>query len=677
MKLKQDIIDRSVPENMKMMACLLIMSFVLQMGQISSNEVESSTSDPIVTISQGYIFLQELNAMTLSVEDIPSSLSLEVNISGLPETRENNVTFAILTNNDTLYDFTGRLSYESSQFYRNSSTGESPGVLSASVNGNRSAILHFSTFFLDKIPIFDPLDVSIDGERYTSCSKKPTILMNPNGIVHFTIHLTVTKALEELSGLLDFDGYAPQVSWSSNTTEFQSNGLLFWFSQVKPGRYSVDCDFVFNIRNTVYPWTRILIKAKSSEQPPLQVSCNINGNSVSIARQEIRCYYERKFLLRNTTSPGFYYSDSSLWRARFSTVSPVILTIDRSKRENIEYLSLGGKVEDFSISKEERFGQPCYRIDFSGTFSQPSEIGLQILQKEWLLAPGQTLADIPSSIVREYTDPSAAYKGHLIDVDVPIVREWAMEVIGNESDPLRIAYLLYTNLTQSIMLNKSINEIEEQLGYELSASWTLEHRIGVCRHIARAYAALLMCWGLPVRIILGTVIHADSETDLIRTSIVNHAWNEVFLPGSGWVTVDPTGKQFGILSSNYVVATYWQYTKATLEFSELNTTTLRKGQRKGKNTLDDMIQILRARMEQHHDFLDDQSLGWYQNQLKLLESQVNRGQYHEALLNLAELAYSLENVMAGTDNTIPNLGETLLILLVLGFTSLYLLERKK
>ena len=677
MRLEQDAIVRSVPENMKKLACLLTMFFVLQMGLISSNEVELSTSDPIVTINQGYIFHQELNPITLSVEDIPSSLSLEAKINDLPETRENNVTFVLLTNNDTLYDFTYLLNYESSQFYLNSSIRERQGALSASINGNRSAILHYSTFFLEKIPIFDPLDISIEGEHYTSCSKKPTILMNPSGIVHFTIRLTVTKELEELSGLLDFDGYAPKVSWSSNTTGFQSEGLLFWLSQVKPGRYSVDCDFVFNLRNTVYPWTRILIKAKSSEQPSLQISCNINGNPVSIARQEIRCFYERKFLLRNTTDPGFYYSDSSLWRVRFSTALPVILTIDRSKRENIEYLNLGGEVEDFSIKKEELFGQPCYRIDFFGTFSKPSEIGLQILQKEWLLVPGQTLAEMPPTIVREYTDPSTAFKGHLIDVEAPIVGEWAKEVVGDINDPLRIAYLLYMNLTHSIKYNKSIIEIEEQLGHEVSASWILGNKIGLCRHLARAYAALLMYSGLPTRIVLGTVISAENEEEPFRTSIPNHVWNEVFLPGSGWVTVDPTGKQFGILDSNHMAATFWQYSKAKSEFSELNTTTLREGRRQGKDTLEDMIQILRARIEQHPDLIDDQSLGWYQNQLTLIVSQVNRGQYHEALLNLAELANSIEHEMANTNYTIPNLGETLLILFVLGFASLYLLERKK
>ncbi len=58
---------------------------------------------------------------------------------------------------------------------------------------------------------------------------------------------------------------------------------------------------------------------------------------------------------------------------------------------------------------------------------------------------------------------------------------------------------------------------------------------------------------------------------------------------------------------------------------------------------------------------------------------MDRELYHQALLNLIELAYSLEleTVKIGPDNTIPHLGETLLSILVLVFASLYLLERKK
>jgi len=648
------------------------------MGPISSNKVELSTSDTFMTINQEYTFLQQLNTTTLSVEDNPYHLKLVANVYGLPETQENNVTLVLTSNNTPLEVFTNLISYESGLTYYNYSKIGNNGSIEVSAHENKSRI-EFNTYFIPEIPFFDPLDISTKGEVYTHRSQTPTIIMNPLGKVHSTFQLTVINELEELSGRLAIEG-TTNVSFSSNAPGFHSEGPFFWLSQVIPGSYFVECDYVLEESTAGYQRPRLLITTKSSKQVPLQASCYVNGKFVVIDRQETKNFYERYFDLRETTEPGFYYySGSSLWRARFSTISPVILTIDQSGREKIKYLNLGGKIEDFSITKEDHFGQLCYRIKFSGNFSQPSEIGLQLMEKEWFLAPGRTLANIPTAIVQEYTNPSLAFEGHLIDVDAPIIGNWATEVVGDLSDPLRIAYLLYANLTNSIIYDKSIVEIEEQMGHDASASWILENKIGLCGHLARAYAALLMYCGLPARIILGTAISTETEAEPIRTSIPNHVWNEIYLPGSGWVTVDLVAKQFGILDAYHIAATSWVYSNATFEFNQLNTTTLRERKSQGESSLDDIVQILHIRLEQNPKALEDRTLARYQSKLTEIESQVNRELYHQALLNLIELAYSLEleSVKIGPDNAIPHLGETLLSILALVFASLYLLERKK
>ena len=631
-----------------------------------------------MTINQEYTYLQQLNTTTLSIEDNPYHLKLVANVYGLPEAQENNVTIVLSSNNIPLEVFTNLISYESGLTFNNYSKIGNKGSLEVSSYGNKSRI-EFNTYFIPKIPFFDPLQISTKGEVYTSRSQTPIIIINPHGKVNSTFQLTVNNELEELSGRLAIEG-TTNVSFSSNAPEFHSEGPFFWLSQVIPGSYFVECDYVLEESTAGYQRPRLLIMTKSSKQAPLQASCYVNGKIIAIDRQESRNFYERYFDLRKTTEPGLYsYSDSSLWRAQFNTVQPVGLTIDQNGREIIEYFNLGGTIEDFTIKKEDRFGQSSYRVEFSGNFSQPSEIGLQILEKEWFLAPDRTLANLPAAIVQEYTDPSKAFEGHLIDVDAPIVGKWAMEVVGDENDPLRIAYLLYANLTSSIIYNKSIVEIEEQMGHDASASWILENRIGLCGHLSRTYAALLMYCGLPARIILGTYISTEIKAEPIRTSIPNHVWNEIFLPESGWVTVDLTGKQFGILDTNHIAATSWQYSNATLEFTKLNATTLIERKSQGKSSLDDMIQLLHKRLEQNSAVLDDRTIALYQSKLTEIESQVDRELFHQALLSLIEFAYSLEleTVKIGPDNAIPHLGETLLSILALVFASLYLLERKK
>ena len=654
------------------------MLIVLQMVPITSNEVESSASDTFITLNQEYTFLQQLNTTTLSVEDDPYHLKLVTNVYGLPEAQENNVTLVLSSNNNPLEIFTNLISYESGLTYYNYSKIGNNGFLEVYAYEDKSRI-EFNTYFIPKIPFFDPLDISTKEEVYTSRSQTPTIIMNQLGKVHSTFQLMVTNELEELSGRLAIEE-TTNVSITSNALGFRSEGPFFWLSQVIPGSYFVECDYVLDESTAGYQRPRLLLTTKSSEPAPLQASCYVNGKIVAIDRQETRNFYERYFDLRKTTEPGlYYYSGSSLWQASFSIIPPVTLTIDQSGREKIEYLNLGGKIEDFSITKEDHFGQSSYQIEFSGNFSQPSEIGLQLMEKEWFLAPRQTLTNIPTAIVQEYTNPSLAFEGHLIDVDTPIVGKWATEVVGDFNDPLRIAYLLFVNLTHSIIYDKSITKIEEQMGHYASASWILENKIGLCGHLARAYTALLMYCGLPVRIILGTAISTETNAKSIRTSIPNHVWNEIYLPGSGWITVDLVAKQFGILDAYHIAVTSWRCSNATLEFTKLNATTLLERKSQGKSSLDDMIQLLHNRLEQNPAALDDRTIALYQSKLTEIESQVDRELYHQALLSLIELAYSLEleSVKIGPDNAIPHLGETLLSILALVFASLYLLERKK
>ena len=66
-----------------------------------------------------------------------------------------------------------------------------------------------------------------------------------------------------------------------------------------------------------------------------------------------------------------------------------------------------------------------------------------------------------------------------------------------------------------------------QSGYLPNVDSILQSKKGICFDYAAVMAAMLRSQGVPTKLVVGTVSAAD----------LNHAWNEVYLEGKGWVTV--------------------------------------------------------------------------------------------------------------------------------------------
>jgi transglutaminase-like putative cysteine protease len=69
-----------------------------------------------------------------------------------------------------------------------------------------------------------------------------------------------------------------------------------------------------------------------------------------------------------------------------------------------------------------------------------------------------------------------------------------------------------------------------------------ETRQGFCEHYASAFAVLLRAAGIPARIVLGYQggeLNPLGQYLIVRQSDA-HAWTEAWLPGEGWVRIDPT-----------------------------------------------------------------------------------------------------------------------------------------
>jgi len=110
--------------------------------------------------------------------------------------------------------------------------------------------------------------------------------------------------------------------------------------------------------------------------------------------------------------------------------------------------------------------------------------------------------------------------------------------------------------TNTLALLKDINdailawveyEAREDQGTQ-SPLITLDRRRGSCRDIAVLMIEAVRWLGFGARIVSGYLINRN--TDMVGTSGTGstHAWVEIFLPGAGWITFDPTNRTVGDFS---------------------------------------------------------------------------------------------------------------------------------
>jgi hypothetical protein len=80
------------------------------------------------------------------------------------------------------------------------------------------------------------------------------------------------------------------------------------------------------------------------------------------------------------------------------------------------------------------------------------------------------------------------------------------------------------------------------LGNNAVDRFLFDTKEGFCEHYASAFAVMMRAAGLPSRIVLGYQggeMNPVGEYMIVRQSDA-HAWTEVWLPGRGWLRVDPT-----------------------------------------------------------------------------------------------------------------------------------------
>jgi transglutaminase-like putative cysteine protease len=111
------------------------------------------------------------------------------------------------------------------------------------------------------------------------------------------------------------------------------------------------------------------------------------------------------------------------------------------------------------------------------------------------------------------------------------------------------AGLVRSNPTDTLALLKDLNvgvsaavcyQVREEEGTQ-SPDHTLNAGRGSCRDMAILFVETARILGFGARIVSGYVFHPSQPPGPGTT----HAWAEIFVPGAGWITFDPTHRQLG------------------------------------------------------------------------------------------------------------------------------------
>lgn len=140
----------------------------------------------------------------------------------------------------------------------------------------------------------------------------------------------------------------------------------------------------------------------------------------------------------------------------------------------------------------------------------------------------EELVDLGALAVPQYLDPTGR------------LREWARAFV--RSHP-----------TDTLSLLKDVNngtlawveyEVRDDEGTQ-TPGFTLGRRRGSCRDLALLFVEAVRTLGFGSRIVSGYLHNPSQDIVGSQGAGTTHAWAEVYVPGAGWITFDPTNRSMG------------------------------------------------------------------------------------------------------------------------------------
>lgn len=120
------------------------------------------------------------------------------------------------------------------------------------------------------------------------------------------------------------------------------------------------------------------------------------------------------------------------------------------------------------------------------------------------------------------------------------LRAWARSfVASNPTDTLSLLKDISLGIASTISYQS-----REQEGTQTPLE-TLERGWGSCRDFAVLFTEAVRSLGFGARIVSGYLFNPNMSLMGSSDSGSTHAWAEVFIPGAGWITFDPTNRSMG------------------------------------------------------------------------------------------------------------------------------------
>ncbi|MGO6733339.1 transglutaminase family protein [Rhizobium ruizarguesonis] len=140
---------------------------------------------------------------------------------------------------------------------------------------------------------------------------------------------------------------------------------------------------------------------------------------------------------------------------------------------------------------------------------------------------------------RDWTDLGALAAQQYPD-DAQQLRNWAKAFIaGNPTDTLSLLKDISLGIASTISY-----ESREEEGTQVPLA-TLARKRGSCRDFAVLFAEAVRSLGFGARIVSGYLFNPNRLLAGSTDNGSTHAWTEVFIPGAGWITFDPTNRSMG------------------------------------------------------------------------------------------------------------------------------------